>query len=178
MSTPGPRKLRGDSRAPVAAVTDHVVEQAFPGAPGAPNLELRDRAANKRQGARRSALLKVQAGAVAWEPRRGLPAGGRDECRTGPRPCPHVTCRDNLLRVDGADRPGHRFDGRPPPTVVREPDPGQPSCARDFYDGRERDFGEVGRIVGVGKRRAQQIAKAALEKLRQAGTGLDLLVGA
>ena len=66
----------------------------------------------------------------------GAPRGRRDECRAGERPCRYVGCRDNLLRVDGADWPGHRWDGRPPQTIVRTSEPGEATCGRDL-DGAE-----------------------------------------
>jgi len=60
----------------------------------------------------RSPLLRVvgriDARSVAWEPRAGLPAGGRAECRRGERPCPYVRCWWHLWRIDAADRAGRR----------------------------------------------------------------------
>lgn len=50
--------------------------------------------------------LRVIAEPVDWMPKAGLPAGGRDECRTGERPCPYVRCKWHLWLVLSEDRPG------------------------------------------------------------------------
>jgi len=158
----------------------HVPAQQLGGAAAAPALEQRSPRAGRRQGARRAALLRLAPGQTAWAPLPGLPAGGRDECRGGERPCRYVACRDNLLRIDGADRPGHRWDGRPPQTIIRTPEPGEATCGRDHYE-REHTAAEIGRLIGgarpLGKRRVQQIVRGALDKLRAHGAGLDALVG-
>jgi hypothetical protein len=42
----------------------------------------------------------------AFEPKEGLPKGGRAECRTGPRFCPWVRCKWHLFRDDAEHRAG------------------------------------------------------------------------
>lgn len=180
MSTPGPRKPRGD-QAPRSQAREHDPDVVLGGGPEQ-RLEQLPRAQNRRRGARRAALLRLAPGQVAWEPRPGLPPGGRAECKEGPRPCPWVMCRENLLRIDGGDRPGHRHEGKPPPTIVHWPGPGAASCALDHY-GREHSYAEVGMLVAgttpegtaISARRAQQIGKGAIEKLARGGVDLDEL---
>lgn len=64
---------------------------------------------------KRSPLLRVlakldpRARPGDWEPRPGVPKGGRAECRNGvERPCPYVRCAWHLWRTDANDRAGRR----------------------------------------------------------------------
>ena len=116
-----------------------------------------------------------------FEPRPGLPPGGRDECRHGERPCPYVRCRMHLWFTTADDRGGMLPNGRPKPSVLKprwteEPTP--PSCALDIAEARaEADqppltLEQIAHLLGLNNpewvsgilRRAQRKARVALEK--------------
>ena len=98
----------------------------------------------------------------------GLPPGGREECRDGPRPCPYVHCKHHLWLVLATDRLGHRLM-RPAVSTV-EPH-SLTTCALDVAE-RERTARQIGELLGITERRVQQIVKAALDKLRANGVEL------
>ena len=141
----------------------------------------------RKRGPRRSPALRVveripTEQPVRWEPRPGLPAGGRAECRHGERPCPHIQCRYHLWRVDEpAGRPWH---GKPPPTMLPAwlelPTP--PCCALDIADAVDAgatDYATVPKIASamhLGLTRVHEIITQAKAKLRSRGVELaDLL---
>jgi hypothetical protein len=94
---------------------------------------------------RRSSRLRVlNARGELFEPKPGLPPGGRDECKSGERPCPYVRCKYHLWLVEGRDRPGRRYAegvGQRPQTTL-EPRwlewPTPPCCALDVGDAVRR----------------------------------------
>lgn len=113
---------------------------------------------------RRSEALRVLK-VTSFRARKGLPEGGRDACRDGPRPCPFVRCKFHLWMVLGYDRQGHRLMREATSTV--EPHSAT-TCSLDVSE-QERTAREIGEVMGITQRRVQQIVKAALEKLRAKG---------
>lgn len=78
-----------------------------------------------------------------WMPKEGLPAGGRDECRYGERPCPYVHCEWHLWMIDTTDRNGGVFhegklthDIKPKSTLVPRwlEYPTPPCCGYDIAE--------------------------------------------
>lgn len=118
------------------------------------------------------------------------------DCRDGPRPCPWVGCRFNLLAdvledgslVLNAAYPGRQFGAeRPMPprpdlddrfrdeiddfvdAVYDEPDPSLPSCVIDTPPGGARDdaqLEEIAQRLFVSRERVRQIEASGLENLR------------
>jgi len=115
-----------------------------------------------------------------FEPRPGLPAGGRDECRNGERPCPYVRCKFHLWREDPQPRAGRLRPGqteRPTTGVTTiEPRwleyPTPPCCALDIAEMRERlhpgellGYGAIAYAINRSEDRPPRILKGALVKL-------------
>lgn len=81
----------------------------------------------------------------------------RGDCVDGPRPCPWVTCRWNLLvYVKGGK-------GRKPPKVI-ELDAAE-SCALDVADAGGQTLDGVSKFLGVTRERVRQVEEKALRKL-------------
>lgn len=120
-----------------------------------------------------------------FEPREGLPEGGREECRNGERPCPYVRCEHHLWmrRADdthnGAsgndprDALGRLMPGpRPPagesrlePRWLEYPTPA--CCELDILEFGQEPYRRVTRMTVQGKvleleqrTAAEQVAKA------------------
>lgn len=170
MSERAPRKPRGHD-------TGHVAEQALGG--GA-ELALEQRP--RKENARRSPLLRVvdriDTRPVFWQPRPGLPRGGRAECRSGERPCPYVRCSRHLWTVLADDRQGRR--ALRPGELVRAPagttllpawleHPTPACCASDFADAAARGvrftWREIAAALHLSQRSVYAIRGSILGKL-------------
>lgn len=129
-------------------------------------------------------LVQIRSRKEHESPRpRPLPFGFRERMRDDVPPtraecpadrdargCPHVHCRHHLWRQDAADRPGRRHQcGSLPPTVLRRYT--LESCALDVIDEQPRGVPAraVAALIGVGLRRAEQLVRGAVMKLRAAG---------
>jgi len=117
---------------------------------------------------------------LLFRPRNDVPAT-RGDCRYGPRPCPHVRCRQHLWRDDGEERPGNRvaMRGEPPTTLAARwlLYPLQESCALDIAErvergDREYTVQEIAALMGISVSRLHDIRRAALEKLRALGINI------
>jgi hypothetical protein len=106
---------------------------------------------------RRSHRLAV----LPQEPREGLPPGGREECRTGPRPCPYVRCKHHLWMRVGEERQG---SGNTSVGSTVEPVTWT-TCALDVAESGPRSTREIAEWLGVSMRRVQQLIKAGIAKL-------------
>lgn len=96
------------------------------------------------------------------EPRR-LPLT-RADCSTVHRPCPYVSCRQNLY-LDVTEGGGLKFN-----FPGLEPDEVGESCALDVADrGAELSADDVGRIVGVTRQGIQRTEQIAFRKMRLPG---------
>lgn len=133
---------------------------------------------------RRSTLLRVidrlDERPVRWEPRPGLPAGGRAECRNGERPCPYVRCKWHLWLVLGEDRPGRRArregeDERAAPGTTLLPawleHPTPACCGLDIAEAMgahtlQMDLEELASTLHLSYASLWSITRRALEKLR------------
>jgi hypothetical protein len=106
-----------------------------------------------------------------WMPREGLPAGGRDECRHGERPCPYVKCEWHLWMVDGRDRPGRSFTGGKLGSTLRPrwlEYPTPPCCALDIielYRTRVLPLDRIALAIGMTEDGARELVARALRKL-------------
>lgn len=105
-----------------------------------------------------------------WQPVPDVPRTRADCPRQ--RPCPHVHCRHHLWLVVSEERRGRPHEGKKAPSTLRPYS--EESCALDVAE-REHSASEVGRLLGVSKRRVQQILKRALAKLREAGARVEEL---
>lgn len=96
-----------------------------------------------------------------------MPATRQDCPDTSKAPCPFVRCRHNLATEAGVDRPGRRHGGKSPPSVLRELQPGAPSCALDVVKRNPDGLGapETGALLGLTSERVNQIADGARCKL-------------
>lgn len=114
-------------------------------------------ASNAPRAPRRSPKLVVME-----QPREGLPPGGRDECRTGPRPCPYVRCKHHLWMITAEERRG---SGNLNTRSTVEPVT-MTTCALDIAErGQEVSTREIAEMLGVSMRRVQQLIKAGIAKL-------------
>lgn len=106
-----------------------------------------------------------------WMPLDGIPAGGRDECRNGERPCRYIKCRHHLWRLD-PDRPGPRWRGPLATTLAARwleyPTPA--CCALDIadavIDGELGDITEIATAMGTSVDWTRRLIRRALKKLR------------
>jgi hypothetical protein len=89
----------------------------------------------------------------------------RGECVNGPRPCPWVSCRQNLfLDVGkGGKRLLLNFPGREPGEL-------QHSCALDVAELGGLTLEGVGEIFGVSREYVRQIQRAAYDRMLDART--------
>jgi len=94
-----------------------------------------------------------------WRPRPGLPAGGRDECRNGPRPCEYIWCIHHLWLRVGADRNGRRRGESVPATVMEMHK--LTTCALDVAE-RSMSTAQLAELFGVSRRAIQLTIKRAL----------------
>lgn len=131
-----------------------------------------------RSRARRSKSLRVlEEAEPVWMPREGLPAGGRDECRHGERPCPYVHCKHHLWMVDARDREGTMPDGlTPKPSVVRPrwlEHPTPVCCELDVTEllaakGEKLTIEQIAKLLDVTEDWASEIVQRALTSMKQA----------
>lgn len=158
--------------------TGHVVDQVLGGGAAiAPKV--------RKPKPRRVHLRMVDAPA-AFEPRPGLPAGGRDECREGERPCPYIRCKFHLWLVlpeDRRGRRGGRKEGEPIgpvgdrerristtvlPAWLEYPTP--PCCALDFAESVDAGdpllVSRIAQALHLSRSRTFAIIAAVTEKLR------------
>jgi DNA-directed RNA polymerase specialized sigma24 family protein len=117
---------------------------------------------------------------VSAAPRFELRPIVRGDCADGPRPCPHVSCRQHLLREwplvgrealaaspDWAEgwrtHPATRGAGSLAEALARMP----ATCALDVVDDAPDGLPleEIGRLLGCTRERARQIEAVALRKL-------------
>ena len=172
-------------RAPVLQA-DHVHDVALGGAPeiapGAPYTAPEQRPRRRRRSPALRVLDRVDERPVAWEPRAGVPAGGRAECRHGERPCPYVRCEWHLWLVLGSDRAGRRWDGKPPATTLlpawlEYPTP--PCCTLDVAEAVARGAPPVSTTAAAMHMSSSTVwlyVVRALRKLRASGVELRELI--
>lgn len=118
-------------------------------------------------------VIPANDNAPVWMPKPGLPAGGRAECRHGERPCPYVRCQYHLWLIEGRDRPGRHWYGKPPPTTL-EPrwleHPTPPCCALDVAEsvapGEVLTYEAIGRAMGYTLEWSRQLVFRAMAKLK------------
>ncbi len=92
----------------------------------------------------------------------GTPATGSLEQRMrGQVQCGALECRHNLLMVESSSRPGRRHGGLAPEWTISgsNTSAGAPSCSLDVADTGPKSAAEVASIVGLTKRRVEQIIK-------------------
>jgi len=88
------------------------------------------------------------------------PPRNRSECRDGPRPCPHASCRYSLLAdITDAGSVLHVFPDREIEELAD-------TCALDVADRGGATLQEVGRRLNVTRERIRQIEFKAFRKLR------------
>lgn len=119
----------------------------------------------------RPAVLRV------FEARPGVPAGGRDECRSGPRPCPYVRCKWHLYLVLPENHRGRRWESSPYKTTLRAgwlETPPAPSCGLDIAErvadqGESLPAAELARAMGIKLAWFYVVLNTALAKMRAQG---------
>lgn len=166
--------------APVRDQVNHVTELQLAGAPA--------RAPKPRRSPSLRVIERIDDRALEgpradWEPRSGLPAGGRAECKNGERPCPYVRCKWHLWLVVGGDRAGRRWPGRAPrttllPAWLEYPTP--PCCALDIAESipaRRALLGTIADAMHIDYSTVWLIARRAVEKLRAMGELRELMPG-
>lgn len=84
----------------------------------------------------------------------------RGECAGGPRPCPYVSCRQNLA-LDVLPGGKARLHWSP------DEEPDRPSCAPDVADLGGLTMNEVATILGVVRQRITQIEEGALRRIKK-----------
>lgn len=96
----------------------------------------------------------------------------RGECADGPRPCPWVSCRQNLfldvLGVNGARRIEDGAIRLNMPRLEPGEVPPEWSCALDVADRGGMGLEDIGDAIGVTRERIRQIEMQALAKVRRA----------
>jgi hypothetical protein len=127
--------------------------------------------------ARRSKSLRIlDESEPVWMPREGLPAGGRDECRHGERPCPYVHCKHHLWMIDSRDREGTMPDGRRKPSVLRArwlETPTPPCCELDITEalaarGEKLTIEQIASLLAVTADWASEVVQRALTSMKNA----------
>lgn len=104
--------------------------------------------------------------------REDVPAT-RSDCKDGPRPCPHYRCEHHLWVVAAADNgDGRTWPGRKSTLEART----MTTCELDVLDRAERSTRTIAAVYAISQRRAQQLVKRALRKLRDAGVEASTLV--
>ncbi len=90
--------------------------------------------------------------------------GSREQRTNGQRQCGAFSCRHNLLRVDSSDVAGKRYDGVSPEWTLSGENVSAmgPSCSLDVADQGEHTSGQVAKILGISRRRVEQILKRFL----------------
>ncbi len=85
--------------------------------------------------------------------------GSLEERQHGRRQCEAFSCRHNLMTIDSSDVPGRRHHGLAPPWTLsgESTSASAASCALDVADQGEHSSAEVARIMGISKRRIEQI---------------------
>lgn len=161
----------GEKR-PIPNEASHVVEPQLGGTP-----HLVASAPKKRP---RRIYLRMVDQEVTFEPRSGLPAGGRDECRTGERPCPYVRCKWHLWLVLAEDRAGRRGSNTTlEPRWLEHPTP--PCCALDFADavknrGEAESIAMIANVMGRERSVVWRVLTRAIGKLRARGLEVSELM--
>jgi hypothetical protein len=95
-----------------------------------------------------------------WAELEALRPKTRSECASGPRPCPHVSCRHHLY-LDVSPKTGAIKLNFP------DLDPWQlpKSCALDIAEDGGRTLEDVGEIMNLTRERIRQLELKALSKL-------------
>jgi len=98
----------------------------------------------------------------------------RSQCKSGPRPCPWVSCRYHLyldVRRDGIVKLNF---------PDREPEEMTVSCSLDLAEDGPRTLDQVATLMGMSRERARQIEEQAMTQVRRdwhreelLGDGLD-----
>lgn len=92
--------------------------------------------------------------------------GSREQRTAGLVRCGALQCRHNLDRVDSEDVPGRRHGGLAPAWTLSGSNVSamSPSCSLDVVDANPAGLssGEVAAVMGVSKRRVEQIVRAWL----------------
>ncbi len=99
----------------------------------------------------------------------------RAECENGPRPCPFISCRQNLSadiisvvdyrRAEMTENIRLLHPGKDDPTDI-EPPTGN-NCALDYANRGGMSFDEIAEVFDFSRQRVQQIEQGALRKLRK-----------
>lgn len=140
-------------------------------------VELEPEPRKPRRSPQLRVLERIDLRPVIWDPKPGLPAGGRAECKTGERPCPYVRCKFHLWRIDAGDRVGRRprageTDRRAPATTLlpawlEHPTPA--CCALDVADAvRRHEFpvAFVAKAMHLSSAHVWDLIAVALKKVR------------
>ena len=93
----------------------------------------------------------------------------RDECATGPRPCPYVACKHHLYLDVNPDTGSIKLNF--PDIPVWEM---KETCALDIADRGGVTLEEVGEILNLTRERIRQVEVIGLEKLRETEFADDL----
>jgi hypothetical protein len=93
----------------------------------------------------------------------------RTDCKTGPRPCPYVSCKFHLY-LDVHPETGSIKLNFPDLEVWEM----QETCALDVADRGGTTLEEVGEILNLTRERIRQVEVLGLDKLRTAYDGLDV----
>lgn len=93
----------------------------------------------------------------------------RDECGTGPRPCPYVACKHHLYLDVNPDTGSIKLNF--PDIPVWEM---KETCALDIADRGGVTLEEVGEILNLTRERIRQVEVIGLEKLRETEFADDL----
>lgn len=93
----------------------------------------------------------------------------REDCRDGPRPCPHVSCRHHLL-LEVTDAGSLRI--LQPTTDVSAM--GE-TCSLDLAERGTMSLDQIGQILKLSRERIRQLEETALVRLRDALEGQGIL---
>ena len=88
--------------------------------------------------------------------------GSLEQRQRGQVQCMNLGCRHNLLADESSTRPGRRHGGLAPEWTVRgeNTNAGAPSCSLDVADTGPKSAAEVAAILGMSRRRVEQVVKA------------------
>lgn len=129
--------------------------------------------------ARRRVMLRVVDDPVNWEPRAGVPAGGRAECRNGERPCPYVRCKHHLWLVLAEDREGAPGPGRETTLEPRWLEYPTPACCElDVAEAAARTgevtpFEYIGEVMARHHTAVRIVEARGRAKLRELGMMIE-----